>query len=397
VSNSASSSAPSVGHEKFTDEFLEGLRLEGDVPGDRSVRTYFETVDLPSSAIYAAMARSKVATLDDEHSPGIGPFVKWIAPWPNWVDEELVKRGQGLFGDWGMQLASGLFMASLPMSYACAKGAEPLMRTARMTNDPKRRILETGQMVIEAMSPRSLVPGGRGYVVIRHIRLMHAAVRYSLRDPQSVDSVSGATIPPWDDSFGVPINQEDLLGTMLAFSVMGLKSLSLMGISLSDLDAEAYVHVWSLIGHQLGIRDDLLPLNFADASIVAERIFERQSAPSEAGRELTTNTIAAMQDLLKVRFLRGLVPSGIRFFLGETTADLLGVPASNWTKVVFRLMRYVDGPLEWTSKWLPGLRSLSSAIGRRVVMSLELVERGPGRPQFEITDELRQAWGIKTL
>jgi hypothetical protein len=60
-------------------------------------------------------------------------------------------------------------------------------------------------------------------------------------------------------------------------------------------------------------------------------------------------------------------------------------------------MRHVDGPLEWMSKWLPGQRSLSSAIGRRVVMALEVVERGPERPQFEITDELRQAWGIKTL
>jgi hypothetical protein len=81
----------------------------------------------------------------------------------------------------------------------------------------------------------------------------------------------------------------------------------------------------------------------------------------------------------------------------EPEADLLGVPASDWTKIIFRLMRHVDGPLEWMSKWLPGQRSLSSAIGRRVVMALEVVERGPERPQFEITDELRQAWGIKTL
>ncbi|HEY5267081.1 MAG TPA: oxygenase MpaB family protein [Acidimicrobiales bacterium] len=396
VSTSGSSSAPSVGHELFSAEFLEGLRGEGDGPADRAVSTFFDAVDAPGSALSSVMMRSSGASLDDEQAPGIGPFVQTLEPWPSWVDAALVKRGQGLFGDWGMQLASGLFLASLPMSYACAKGAEPLMRTARMTNSPKRRILETGQMIIDAMSPGSLVPGARGYVVTRRVRLMHAAVRHTLRDPKSVESIGGATIPPWDDSLGVPINQEDLLGTLLAFSVIGVKSLSQVGVTLSDLDTEAYVHVWSLVGHQLGIRDDLLPLNFTDATVVADRIFKHQSAPSEAGRELTATTIAAMQDLLKMRFARGLAPSGIRFFLGETTADLLGVPASDWTRVFFTFMRHVDAPLERLLAWIPGQHSLSSAVGRRVVTALEDVERGHGRPQFEITDELRQAWGIRT-
>jgi len=397
VRDSGSSTAPSVGPGQFSDEFLDGLRREGDVTGDRAVSAFFDVVDAPGSALYPMMMRSRGAPLNDEEAPGVGPFVRTLEPWPSWVDAALVKRGQGLFGDWGMQLASGLFLASLPMSYACAKGAEPLVRTARMTKSPKRRILETGQMIIDAMSPGSLVPGARGYVVTRHVRLMHAAVRHTLTDPKAVEAIGGATIASWDDALGVPINQEDLLGTMLAFSVIGLKSLSQVGVTLSDLDVEAYVHVWNLIGHQLGIRDDLLPLNFADATIVAERIFKRQSAPSVAGRELTATTIAAMQDLLKARFFRGLPASGIRFFLGEDTADMLDVPASDWTMVLFTLMRYVDAPMERLLTWLPGQHSLSSALGRRVVTALEAVERGHGRPQFEITDELRQAWGIKTL
>lgn len=395
--NSGSSAAPSIGLGQFSDEFLDGLRREGDVPGDRAVSAFFGAVDAPGSVLYPMLVRSAATSLSDEQAPGIGPFVRILEPWPSWVDAALVKRGQGLFGEWGMQLASGLFLASLPMSYACANGAEPLVRTARMTKNPKRRILETGQMIIDAMSPGSLVPGARGYIVTRHIRLMHAAVRHTLTDPKAVEAIGGTTVAPWDDALGVPINQEDLLGTMLAFSVGGVKSLSQVGVALSDLDVEAYVHVWNLVGHQLGIRDDLLPLNFADATIVAERIFKHQSAPSVAGRELTATTIAAMQDLLKARFLRGLPASGIRFFLGEDMSDLLGVPESNWTRLLFTFMRYVDAPLERLLSWLPGQHSLSSALGRRVVTALEDVERGPGRPQFEITDELRQAWGIKNL
>lgn len=379
----------------FSTEFLEGLRREGDASADRAVSTFFASVDGSESPLHVLLVRSN-EELDDAQAPGVAPFVRELEPWPGWVDPRLVKRGQDLFGDWGMQLASGLFLASLPMSYACAKGAEPLVRTARMTRSPKRRILETGQMIIEAMSPGSLVPGARGYSVVRRVRLMHAAVRHTLTDPEAIEAIGGTPIAPWDDSWGIPINQEDLLGTLLAFSVVGIKSLAQVGVTLSDIDVEAYVHTWNLVGHQLGVRDDLLPLNHADASVVAERIFSTESAPSEAGRELTTTTIAAMEDLIKVRMLRGLPASGIRFFLGEDTADLLGVPAANWTRGVFTLMRHIDAPIDKLLSWLPGKHSLSATVGRRVVTALEDVERGHGRPQFEITDELRQAWGIKT-
>ena len=204
-------------------------------------------------------------------------------------------------------------------------------------------------------------------------------------------------MPDWDESLGVPLNQEDLLGTLLAFSVIGLRSLRQVGVKLSDHDAESYMHTWNLVGHQLGVREDLLPLNLADAEVVGDRIFKSQSAPSDAGRELTATTIAAMQDLLKTKLLRGLPASGIRFFLGQDTSDLLGVPPANWTSGLFRAMRHVDAPIDKMLSWLPGKHSLSSSIGRRVVAGLEDVERGHGRPQFEITDELRQAWGIKTL
>lgn len=379
----------------FSPAFLEGLRREGDGPADRAVSAFFASVDAPESPLHTLLLRSN-GELDDDQAPGVAPFVREVEPWPDWVDPRLVRRGQDLFGDWGMQLASGLFLASLPMSYACAKGAEPLVRTARMTRNPKRRILETGQMIIEAMSPGSLVPGARGYCVVRRVRLMHAAVRHTLTDPEAIKAIGGTSIAPWDDSWGIPINQEDLLGTLLAFSVVGIKSLGQVGVTLSDMDVEAYVHTWNLVGHQLGVRDDLLPLNHADASVVAERIFSSESASSDAGRELTATTIAAMQDLLKVKMLRGLPASGIRFFLGEDTANLLDVPAANWTKGVFTLMRHIDAPIDKVLSWLPGKHSLSASVGRRVVTALEDVERGHGRPQFEITDELRQAWGIKT-
>ena len=386
--------APSIGTERFTDEFLESLRGEGDGPGDRAVAVFFNAVDAPDSPLYTMIARSTGASLPVEQAPGVGPFVKEVEPWPDWADPELVKRGQDLFGDWGMQLATGLFLASLPLTYSCAKGAEPLVRTARMTSHPKRRILETGQMIIDAMTPGALEPGARGYSTVRHVRLMHAAVRHTLTNPDSIHPAGGPALEPWDPALGVPLNQEDLLGCLLAFSVIGLRCVDQVGIKLSDEQREAYVHTWNLVGHQIGVRSDLLPLNYADASVVTERILARQSAASAAGRELTATAIEATDELLKIRFVRGLPASGMRFFLGDETAELLGVPPSNWTKSIFKIMGRFDAIADKTLSWLPGNHTLSAAIGRRVVGGMEDAERGTGRPKFQITDELREAWGI---
>jgi hypothetical protein len=392
--STGSSPAPSIGTERFTDEFLEGLRAVGDAPADAAVSAFFDAADNPGSTLYPMLARTTAAQIEDEDAPGIGPFAKAVEPWPQWADPALVKRGQAVFGDWGMQLASALFMASLPMTYACANGAEPLVRTARMTSSPKRRFLETGQMIVDAMTPGALEPGKRGYLTVRHVRLMHASVRRTLTHPEVIEALGAASLEPWDDAYGLPLNQEDLLGCMLAFSVVGLRSLKQAGIKISDAESEGYVHAWNVVGHQIGIRDDLLPLNSADATVVANRIFARQSAPSEAGRELTTTAIEAMQDLLKSKRLRGLPASGIHYYLGEEMATLLGVPAADWTRAIFPFMRRFDALVSRTLFWLPGNHSISASVGRRMVTGMEDVERGGGRPKFEVTDELRQAWGI---
>jgi len=386
--------APSIGAGHFTDGYLEDLRMVGDAPADAAVASFFEQVDPTDGPLFPLLLRTTHTNLSDEEAPGVGPYAKQVEPWPSWVDGALVKRGQSVFGDWGLQLSSGMFMASLPMSYACAKGAEPLVRTARLTSNPKRRYLETGQMIIDAMTPKAIVPGAVGYRAVRHVRLIHAAVRYTLLHPEIVPGHVGVAPGPWDMSLGIPLNQEDLLGCLFAFNVIGLRSLNRAGVTLSSHETEAYVHVWNVVGHQLGIRDDLLPLDFADASVVADRILARQSAPSEAGSELTATAVDAMQDLLKLKFFKGLPASGIRYSIGDHTADMLQVPDANWTRWLFPVMRRFDVITDRLFSWMPGNHSISAAMGRRIVSGFEDAERGSGRPSFQITDELRDAWGM---
>ena len=88
---------------------------------------------------------------------------------------------------------------------------------------------------------------------------MHAAVRWLIQNDPRVE---------WDPAWGTPINQEDLLETLLTFTEIVFEVFDRTGIVYSEEDADAYLHTWSLIGHYLGIRDDLLPLTRSQTSVL---------------------------------------------------------------------------------------------------------------------------------
>ena len=385
---------PSIGTRRFTDTFLEALRTASDGPADQAVSTFFAKSGEGHARLFVRLAQLSLGDARDEELPGVGAFVAAKEPWPEWADRDLVQQGQRFFRQWGPQLGMALWMASLPADYACAKGAEPLVRTARLTGKPKRRYVETGQMIINAMTSGALETGAPGYETIRHVRVMHAVVRHLLQHGEDLRSPAGDPIGPWDDAFGVPLNQEDLLGCLFSFSVVGIEALRRSGVQVADAEAEAYIHTWNLVGHQLGIRADLLPLDWADSVAIWEQIKARAYEQSDAGRELTAAAIECMQDLIRFKPLGGLPAAGIRHFLGDKTADLLGVPRADWTRWFFTFVQISDNLFDQTWGRLPGVPNLSAALGLRMLRGFELTERDGDRASFQIADELRAAWGM---
>ena len=191
-----------------------------------------------------------------------------------------------------------------PAGYAGAKDAVVLERTAQLVSHPRRRFLETGQFVLDVMTKGGLHDDGVGAADIRHVRLMHAAVRHMLQHEADVhDHLDG-----WDPAFGVPLNQEALLATQFTFSVVGLRSLQRFGVNVSDREKEAYIHLWSVIGHMMGVRDDLLPLDFADSSTVWDRITAKEYSRSPGGTLLTKSAIEVMRQLIPVAGSTGSPP-----------------------------------------------------------------------------------------
>jgi len=388
----------SVGSERFDSDFLEKLRSDGDPDADAAIATFFDDeLDAPAEGLMNAMIRHHPNA--DEASPALSAFLNEPVELPEWYDDELFVAGQQLFAAYLPQFGLALWMASIPAGYAGARDVKVLWGTRQLREHPKRRFLETGQFVLDVMTPGSLEPGSKGLNDIRHVRLMHAAVRHMLT--HEADDIE---IKKWDDSTGVPINQEALLATMFTFNVVGIQSVNKFGIHLNDEEREAYIHAWSVIGYLMGVRGDLLPLNYADSAAIWQAIKDKEYDESPEGVALTAAAINVMRDLIPGRFVDGLPAAGLQFLLGRQTAKLLGVGRPSWTYALFLPMHaFGDLSHRFQHDFAPG-RWASERLGRQVMKSFiegewnderrpRTVKRN-GKIAFEVEPEIRRAIGL---
>jgi hypothetical protein len=335
--------------DKWTAGFLEEKRKQSDELADNTVAMIMLKKDKGMiNQLFAHIIN------DSDHLPGNAPeelqeyFAK-SAVLPEWADPDLIDLGQQIYIRHGIWISLLLSYKSLPECYACAKGAEVLHRTARLNEENgsmetySRRIAETAQFVVFAMSPGGLSPKGKGFVAAQKVRLIHAVIRYYLRQ-QGWDSNR------WDE----PINQEDMAGTLMSFSALILLGLEQLGIELEPVEKEAYIHCWRIIGRLTGLHDDMIPENAADAIKLGISILDHQIARSEQGSEL-------MQALLEFQNKKSgklMSPQGniamMRLMMGNKISDLLDVPKTEQGRIdrlgrrikrITRVMEIIDHSL----------------------------------------------------
>jgi len=202
-------------------------------------------------------------------------------------------------------------------------GTEVLAYTKFLQVEPTRRIRETAQMVMDVMVPGGLKPGGRGVRATMKVRVMHAIVRYMImNDPRAVANPAD---PALKARFGLPINQEDLVYTLMTFSYVVVEGFRTMGYQMTDRQREGYIHCWNIVGCLMGIREELLPATFADAKQLFEAIQLRQHGQSEAGQKLTAALLKSVEDALPGEHHDPLVAALARKLVGDSTADALGI------------------------------------------------------------------------
>ena len=81
---------------------------------------------------------------------------------------------------------------------------------------------------------------------------MHAIVRHMvMNDPRAVANPSD---PGLRAKFGLPINQEDMVYTLMTFSYVVIEGFRVMGYDMTEAQRDGYVHCWNVVGHLMGIQ-----------------------------------------------------------------------------------------------------------------------------------------------
>jgi hypothetical protein len=375
--------------DPIEDAVLDQARQEGDPAADRVIASLVQSGQMAAVEDLVTMLLDHRGALHERLPPVVRDYIEKSSQPPD-VDGERLARGEAVFAEYAPVILVVLGFYSLPAAYAAKNGVQVLYRTGYLRQRPLRRVFETTRMVVDMLRPGALGPGGSAVRTAQKVRLIHAGVRHVLRsDPHR----------PWPSAFGLPINQEDMAGTLMTFSFLVLDGLEKLNLRLSPADREDYLYAWVSIGRLMGIRDDLLPGNLREAEALTRRIYSRQIAESTEGKLMTQALIQGMKGLWPGTWLDGMPAAIIRHFLhddpfgGRDVAQLLGVPHADWTAHLVRAAVWAAGAL--TGGGIPSNRVRRRVRRLRLVLidGLLRVERAGQRGAFEIPGRLtKQRW-----
>lgn len=368
---------------RWSDAVLDAARERGDALADATVAAVFAAGQTDAvSNLMATLMRN------DQAAPAaLPPVVRdYLAQTSGAAAHhpETVARGQRVFADHGPEILMLLCCYSLPSSYAARKGVQVLHRTAYLAKRPTRRLFETAQMIVDVLSPGGLDAGGRGVRTAQKVRLMHAAIRHL---------ILADTRTPWPAELGTPINQEDLLGTLMTFTWLILDGLQRQRIALSDADQAAYLDTWLSIGELMGIEPGLLPRTVADAKALTAIIERRQVAPSPEGREMMAALLGMMCDNVPSEF-RTLPSSLLREFMPADVATFLGVPNHVMERELLALAERLLHPLEMFADLEARRHAIIRAFSVHLLNAMTRLELDGQRARFALPDTLTQAWQL---
>ncbi len=365
----------------YTPETLATLRRQGDPLADATVEELFAKGQVGE---FNALMRWFGQSGQDLPSglPGVArDYLSATRMPPEWVDWTIMENARLFFIDNNVHVSTALSFASMPACYSVPRVARLLSATHSL-DYPSRRMAETGQFTVFLMRPDAFEAGGRFIPAAQKVRLLHAAIRYHLRR-------SGQ----WDETAdGLPISQEDMIGGQMMFSIQVLDAMDRLGVHITREGADAYYYAWRVVGAILGI--EAAPPDLESARRYSDLYMAHNMGPSEEGARLTRQLIKLYEDAVPGTFFDPVVPGIIRYLIGDTTADWLGVPTSAWDNVV-KAVPLVQGFLEDVEDRSPLGQWLLDRIGN-VTTNLELSSLTRGRVMhYAIPEQLKAEYGLK--
>ncbi len=338
------------------DAFLDRLRAEGDAEADDCLVQFAQSRQNFSQLF-------EFVSSNHAHVPADAPdalkafFARNLrTPSPDGqpVDRERLGRAADVFLTHAASSALVLLAMSLPAGYAAPNLARVLVMSGNLKNHPYKRLLGVLQMVVNVTARGGFEQDGKAQVTAAKLRLLHAGVRHLVRQ----------RFPDYEPRYQVPVNHEDMLATIMGFSLLVIRGLQRLGVGVGEREAEDYYYLWRVYALAMGIHPrgatdstEYLPATLAEADefyrSYARRHY-RNAVENPEGVELTRASLLMLEHLVAHTPLRllgvTLVPRiYMQQFLGAEGLVQRGVrPVRHHAAVKWSLLTLLK---VWTEIW----------------------------------------------
>jgi hypothetical protein len=310
-----------------------------------------------------------------------------VSALPFWADLDRARHGGEVLLRTGFFGGIVLGFRSLVAGYCSPAGNKPLAFSGRLREAAPRRLSETSRFVSLVYQPGSFAPGAPGWVAATRVRLMHAQIRRLLQASARWDKAA----------WGEPINQVDMAGTTLLFSLALVDGLRMLGFRIDREDCEDVLHLWRIGGCILGVDPELLCATEAEARVLWELLEATQESPDADSAALAAALMEGPlheartpeQRARAERFLP--VAYGIgRYLVGDRYADALGYPKTPWRFAAPALRTLISSTGRLVGR-LPGVDRLSLEAGVRYWRRAAEAGLAGEDARFELPSRMRHA------
>jgi hypothetical protein len=351
-----------IGNWTPDDELVDHYRrahFQGDPAADVLVEWMHETGQREAMALFNQALEGGLACVSNPPE-ALRRFFVEVEAVPAWLSRGSLVRACRAVDRASLGHGYVLFSVSLLAGYVSAGITKTLVATGELERMAPRRVAETSKFVDDVYDSRTLERCSDGFKSTIRVRLMHAFVRRKL--------LRGG----WDTArWGVPINQADMAGTVLSFSIAYLIGLRSLGFIVPRRDREALIHLWRYVGRLLGVQDGMLAATETESLRLLWLAAASQEGPDADGRALAQALLGVPHayrppgrfGALVAAFDTAFSAGFTRCFVGDEAADGLGLPDTWWKFALF-----VIAPLnlcrELLSRALPSRARLAPRLGR---------------------------------
>ena len=242
-------------------------------------------------------------------------YLQQVNQLPSWADPALLTAAGQAYRRWMPYMEVAILFGSGILSTVIPREARAVYYSAGGA-DMKARAAKTFTLAFDMLAADAWTPTGHAIVSANKTRLVHSTVRSLL--PTSAQFEATADEPK-------PISNGDILRTFHSVGTAIHQTLAKWGVSMPAADQAADLHAWQVGLHMLGVQDQFIPASWSDALAQAQQMLWPDLVATSEGISLA-QTLLGYVEQPTFGLDTGFVSEMVRYTIGDTYADWLGLP-----------------------------------------------------------------------